>query len=61
MSLAQEYRHRAAEAEGLSAQLDPRDGERWLAFARSWRELAERLEQEDIQDDRISALRGARG
>lgn len=57
MPFAEEYRRRALEAEGLSAQLGPRRGRRWLVLAQSWRELADALEHEDIESvhDRLSS------
>ena len=48
MSLAEEYRRRAMEEEEIAAQSGSRKGQRWLGLARSWRELADRLESEEI-------------
>lgn len=53
MPLAAEYRYRALEAEALAVQLGPRRGGRWLALARSWRELADKLEGEDTGGGRV--------
>ena len=56
MSLADEYRRRAVEAEGLAAQYGPREAERWTALARSWRTLADRLESEDTEPQRAAVM-----
>lgn len=56
MSLAEEYRRRALEAEGAAIQSTPRDRPRWLGLARSWRELAARLESEDTDRKRCGVV-----
>jgi hypothetical protein len=57
MSIADDYRQRAFEAEGLSEQLGARAGAPWAALARSWRELADRLERNDIREASVHWLR----
>lgn len=46
MSLADHYRRRALEADGIAAQMSSDGRRRWQVLARSWRDLADALDSE---------------
>jgi hypothetical protein len=58
MSLAEDYRRRALEADGIAAQMSSDGRRRWLVLARSWRDLADALEGQasDAKPTDIAAL-----